>query len=85
MQKINTSNIEKLKLSKTIFKYPVQSKIVENLFSPSKNKDFEKYMVTKIENEEIRLSKEEMFLHEGTDTITINETEVVDGKWWILP
>ena len=85
MQKINEVTIEKIKLSKSVFKYPIQSDTIENLLFPSINRNFEKYMVIKIENEEIQLSKEEMFHYESPDTITINKTEIVNGKWWILP
>lgn len=85
MRKINTENFQKLQLSDTIFKYPVQKGIVENLFDPNIDKDFEKYMLIKNDNGEIRLSKETMFTKENLEAIlNINSVELLDGTWWVL-
>jgi hypothetical protein len=86
MRKINTENFQKLQLSDTIFKYPVQKGIVENLFDPNIDKDFEKYMLIKNDSGEIRLSKETMFTKENLEAIlNINSVDLLDGTWWVLP
>jgi hypothetical protein len=86
MRKINNEISQSLQLSDTIFKYPVQKGIVENLFDPNIDKDFEKYMLIKNDNGEIRLSKVFMFTKENQEAIlNIKSIDLLDGTWWVIP
>ena len=86
MKKINKDILNHLKLSGKIFKYPVTKGTIENMFDPNIDKDFEQYMVIKRDNGEVRLSKDIMFTHENTETtLIINDVDLLDGTWWVLP
>jgi len=86
MRKINNEISQRLQLSDTIFKYPVRKGIIENLFDLNIDKYFEKYMLIKNENGEVKLSKEFMFTKENPEAIlNIKSVDLLDGTWWVLP
>lgn len=86
MKKINIANFETLNLSDLIFKYPISKGVIEKQFDPKIDTDFEKYMLIKKDNNEVRLSKKVEFLKENSEEVlSMRSNDLLDGTWWILP
>ncbi len=86
MKKINHAISQRLNSLDYIFKFPVKKEIVENLFDPNINKDFEKYMLIGNDKGEIKFDTETIYMITNLETISnITSADLLDGTWWALP